>query len=84
MLDVAVLHCGDVQAVVDIAQANNLSVTSELLSGQLLLVPDPFDEDVVIELKRKNARPASKDVAGDSEPFDGVEYWGIELDFEVQ
>ena len=46
LFDIAVQHCGDVQASLAIAAANGLSVTDALLAGQELVVPEPTDRDV--------------------------------------
>jgi hypothetical protein len=57
LFDIAIQHCGDVQAVYDIALLNNLSITDDVELGTELVVPEPFDRDIANYMKQKNITP---------------------------
>lgn len=57
LFDIAIQHCGDVQAVYDIAVLNNMSITDDVELGKYLIVPESFDKDISTYMKQKNITP---------------------------
>lgn len=89
LLDVAVRHCGTVDAITEIAILNNLSITADLIPGQLIQIPstDYRNQEVINYFSANNIDPATalndQDKAlteGDS----GIGFWIIENNFIVQ
>lgn len=81
--DIAVQHCGHLSAWAGIAALNGLGLTDALAAGQVLKLPDIADKRVVAYLKAGGHEPA----AGAVQAFvvlEGIGYWAIEEDFEVQ
>ena len=89
IFDLAVQYCGTALAAFDIAKANNLTLTDDLEAGQLLELPavDYGYSDIVNYFEGKKHQPAT---AWNSEnstvqpSAEGISYWAIRLDFEVQ
>lgn len=90
LLDIAVEHCGDVEKAYDIAEMNSIELTEELQPGTSLKVPNvEVDRKATTEMfTAKGLKPATKDNGGLIElpPLDeeGIDFWAIEDDFEVQ
>ena len=61
LLDVAILHCGTVEAVADIAVLNNISITGDLVPGQLIELPanDYGNQEVVKYFVANKIDPAT-------------------------
>lgn len=61
LCDIAIEHCGNFEAAIDIARANHLSLTERLAEGQSLLVPEasPTHARVVRHLQRQGISPAT-------------------------
>lgn len=59
IFDIAVQHCGSVDAAYPIARLNGLPLDATLLAGQALLVPELTDRRVVEELKRRGVSVGS-------------------------
>lgn len=62
LLDLANQYAGTIEAVVEIAQLNNLSITSTLTPGQQIFIPkefEHFNREVVDYFNRKNIQLAS-------------------------
>lgn len=60
LLDIAIQEYGSVEAVVDIAMENDLSITDPLTPGQVILIPgDPIDSDIVTYYANRNIKPAT-------------------------
>ena len=88
LLDIALETEGTVAAVMEIAEANGLSVTDELEDGQELEVPEPTTEREARTVRRYRAQgvePATEVSAGEQAecPYGGIDFMGIEIDFEV-
>lgn len=82
LIDLAIQELGDASLLFDLAQANNLSITSVLTPAQSIIIPDVTkDTRVVSYLKRENIFPAFFDRP---EEFEGIEFWAIEDEFEIQ
>ncbi|NDV45513.1 LysM domain-containing protein [Paludibacter sp. 221] len=74
LFDIAVQHCGDAQAVIPIAQANDISITGELVAGTSLAIPEPLNKRIVNYYKINNIVPATAitGTPGDSRIFDST------------
>lgn len=59
--DVAIRHCGTIEALFDIAYLNNISVTEELFADQILMIPskDYGSQEVINYLQENKQEPAS-------------------------
>jgi hypothetical protein len=80
--DIAVKQCGDFSAMFELALLNNISLSEELASGQQLSYETIVDSDIVAELKSRRARTATALPPGTTDN-EGIDYWAIEVDFEV-
>lgn len=84
--DISVQYCGTLEAVVELAAMNGLSVTAALSDGQILEVPDRAPAARVVERYRvKRIEPATEPSAEEISacPYGGINYMGIEIDFTV-
>lgn len=88
LMDVALQHGGALDAIFDMAQANDRSLTDDLVAGDTLDVPEAQEPRVTQYYKVNNVMPATaitiaeiNDILGMGE---GIEFWGIEFDFIVQ
>lgn len=63
VFDIAIQHCGSVDAAYDVAVLNSLPLDAELLPGQTLLIPEVTDKRVVDECRRKGVVPGTGWVA---------------------
>lgn len=63
-----------------IARLNNLNVTDALVAGQVLALPDIINKRIEKVVRDNNYQPA----AGAEQSDEGIGYWAIEVDFEVQ
>lgn len=87
--DIAMQELGEIERVVELAQLNGRSITDELVSGEVLIVPD-FDSekrDIVQLFTTSSNKPASGDssiaVDPDTGSNEGIEFWALENDFVV-
>lgn len=80
LTDIAIQYCGNQQAVFEVASLNNLSVTDDLAAGVEVLIPDAYDKRVVKYFLDGQYFPATSEELG----LEGIDYWGIEINFEVQ
>lgn len=84
IIDLAIQALGDASRAIEIAALNGLGVTDELTPGQELQIPD-YDitkTDVVQLFTNPALAPASMDDAMSLD--EGIDFWAIEMDFEVQ
>lgn len=85
LLDIALQTSGSVEAVVDLALANGLSITDELSDGQVLEVVEVKDVAVVSRYEISGIFPATE--ASDEErsamAYEGIGFMAIENDFVV-
>lgn len=86
-LDLALQHCGSMEAAFDLAVLNGLSITDDLADGQQLDIPAALSKDVTNYYAVHDIRPATaitteaiNDIIGSGE---GIEFWAIEYDFVV-
>lgn len=86
LADIAIQHCGDMTAIFEIAELNGLEITALVEPGSQLEVPDPYDPALVKYLAERNHIPATGDAveAETVRPLTGIDYWAIEIDFEIQ
>lgn len=83
LFDLACQEIGSVDAAFDLARINDLAITDDLVSGQMILLPDaPVDEYVVNEFKTKKLFPATSD-KGNENVRGGIGFMGIGIDFKV-
>lgn len=87
VLDIALQHCGSLEAAFDIAQSNGISLTDDLTTGQSMSVPDATDAEMAQHYGVNNICPATAittDEINDTlNILEGVDFWGIEYDFIV-
>lgn len=65
LFDVALSQYGTIEAVYELTRANNLSITAELIAGQLLNIPDisyPDYAHIVSYLKANKIVPTSGNI----------------------
>ena len=88
LLDMAVKQGGSIETAMAIAEANGINITDELADGQELEIPEP--------LMNAEARTSGRSATLGLEPatelsaediaacqYGGINYMGIEIDFEV-
>lgn len=85
LLDIAILESGNVDAALEMAVANGLSITEDLASGSYVQLVAVKDAAVVNELVARGARAVSADeVSGDViVKMEGISFWSIAIDFKV-
>lgn len=88
LLDVAIEHCGSVESAYDMALANGLSITDDLKNGESLDDVEVLDNDVTLFYVVNNIKPATgittKEINDRLGIGEGIGYWRIEMEFEVQ
>ncbi len=87
LYDIAMQEDGNAEAVFDWAYVNSVSVTETLTPGQVLTKPDSSftNTDVTQYFKGKGRQIATYSEAIDEvNELEGINYWAIEQDFEVQ
>ncbi len=82
LLDIAIQYLGSEEGLVSLVQLNNLSVNSSLVAGTALKLPAIIDRSVVDYFKAGGYVPAAE--ISETETLEGIDYWGIEVDFIVQ
>lgn len=60
VFDIAMQHCGSVEAAFDIAAMNDIAVTSHLQPGAVALLPDIVAKTIVAFYKNHNISPATE------------------------
>ncbi|MDR2361706.1 MAG: hypothetical protein LBD91_03155 [Prevotellaceae bacterium] len=82
LFDVAMQAAGSVEAAHEIARANGLNVTDELMDGARLTVPAVVDRQIVAYYRINAIKPAT------ALPMDtfsgGVEFWRVEQNFIIE
>ena len=83
LYDIAVQQLGSATYVFDLAQLNGLAITDEIVSGQVLLLPDvAFEDQATVDYFTKPLYPASGDANTDV-ILGGIGYMQIETNFVV-
>lgn len=87
IFDVALQHCGTIEAAFDIAQQNGLSLTDDLTVGQELITPAVINPKVVQYYAANLVQPATgigteeiNEVLGVGE---GIGWWRVGVDFQI-
>ena len=88
LLDFAIQHTGNVTNAFEIAMANSISVSDELIAGSTLIIPATVvnDTDVLQYYASRAIQPAT-DITqyGESEETpEGISVWVIDQNFIVQ
>jgi hypothetical protein len=89
LLDIAMQETGDTSRALEIATANGVSLTTELVPGSVLSVPGPdvSKADIPVLLQQVYNVPASSDNEfgqRETESGSGIDFWIIEQTFIVQ
>lgn len=83
LLDLSIQYLGSEEKVFELAKLNNLSITTQLVTGQKINLPTVGNPRVVKVLKDGNRHPAANLENGTFEILEGVDFWGIEYDFII-
>ena len=83
ILDFAIQHTGSAQNAFEIAMANNMSITDQLMAGSELVIPNSIVNDVDVKnyYQSKAIQPATAIttiIDDNTEPkLEGIGYWII-------
>lgn len=77
--DIALQYAGSMEAAWEIARLNGLTVTTTLTPGQVLIMPPGVDTSLIRFFATGGYVPASDDTI-----LEGIDYWMVALEFEVQ
>lgn len=83
IIDVAIQETGDASSLFDIALANALGITDEVVSGTVLSISGTVNEKAFKFLKPRKIRPVTILPKDDDLVGAGIEFWGIEFDFII-
>ena len=88
LLDLALQHTGTIESVFELAGANALNITDDVVAGKTLILPaEAFtNKDILAYYTAKNLQPAtafSKEDEKVAQRPDGISIWAINLDFIV-
>lgn len=89
LLDLALQHTGTIESVFELAGANALNVTDEVVAGDSLMIPPevPLNRDILAYYTAKSLQPATSLTQADWKVFErieGISIWAIGLDFVVK
>lgn len=88
LLDVAIHQTGSAITAIEIAFANDLSITDQLKAGSILLIPDSIIGNIDIKnyYQSKMIQPATDitQTGEQGEILEGISYWIINKNFIVQ
>lgn len=87
-LDVAIQHTGTASNAFKIADANLLAVSDYLIPGSTVIIPDNVmnDDSIKSYYRNNKIKPAydSDYLNVEIKPLEGVGYWEIENNFEIE
>jgi len=88
LLDLALQHTGTIESVFELAGANALNITDDVVAGKTLVLPaEAFtNKDILGYYTAKNLQPATAFSKEDEQVFEileGISIWLINLDFVV-
>lgn len=85
LFDIAIQTSGSIEAVLEIAAANDISVTDDLEPGKELEVPRVVNQTIADYFRVNGITPATAVRKEDQEnaPYGGIDFMGIEIDFIV-
>ena len=87
LFDLAIQHSGSIEAVFEMASANGLSVTDDLVTGTELETVSATDKPVAKYYSNNGLKPATALTTDDqlvAAELEGISYWAINVDFVVQ
>ena len=88
LIDVALEHCGTFEAAMQIALLNGISLTDDLEPSVSLQTPEVEKKRVVTNFQSLRHAPATgittAEIADIADGGEGIDFWGIEIDFIVQ
>lgn len=88
LLDIAIERDGSIERILEIAEANGISVTDDLSSGQEVETGNAaaIKKQVAARLGAYAVKPATAISLADADlcPYGGIGYMGIEYDFIVK
>ena len=88
LLDLALQHTGTIESVFELAEANALNITDDVVAGNTLVLPAEalINKDILAYYTAKNLQPATAFTKEDEQVFErleGISIWAINLDFIV-
>lgn len=84
LLDIALQTAGSMEAAIDLAQANGLELSDDLIDGQCLQTIPERNSDIVARYDAEHIRPATALDDNDTQWLRiGIGYWRINIDFIV-
>ena len=88
LLDLALQHTGTIEIIFELAEANTLNISDDVVAGNTLVLPaEAFtNKDILGYYTTKNIQPATAFTKEDEQVFErleGISIWAINLDFVV-
>lgn len=86
LIDIALQELGDCERLFELAKMNNVNTTDDLEAGSLVFVPDwSLDKKELVKLfsNPMNKPASSRTTLSIPTGPEGIDYWGIEIDFVV-
>ena len=88
LLDLALQHTGTIESIFELAEANALNITDDVIAGKTLALSDEAftNKDILAYYISKNLQPATAFSKEDEQVFErqeGISIWAINLDFIV-
>lgn len=88
LLDLALQHTGTIESIFELAEANTLNISDDVVAGKTLVLPaEAFtNKDILGYYTAKNLQPATAFSKEDEQVFEileGISIWLINLDFVV-
>ncbi len=59
LFDIALQYCGDISAAYDIAVINDIEITSNLVVGEEINIPDVINKNVVNYYQQNEIKPST-------------------------
>lgn len=88
LLDLSLQHTGTIESIFELAEANALNITDDVVTGKTLALPDEAftNKDILAYYIAKNLQPATAFSKEDEQVFErleGISIWAINLDFII-
>ena len=88
LLDLALQHTGTIESIFELAEANTLNISDDVVAGKTLVLPaEAFtNKDILGYYTAKNLQPATAFSKEDKQVFErleGISIWAINLYFIV-
>jgi hypothetical protein len=91
LLDISVQESGTAENVFAICDANDMEPDDLPIAGSILKIPDfkLSNKEILPRMQKQDLHPATmvmnlEDESDIVDQVGGINYWGIEVDFEVQ